>query len=110
MKNKILLPFVLLGTVGMVGALTACPSKKGEAGYGVSITNKDALTETWYAGTSRDLDIELTPAGNVMVEYTTGALTIVSSNTDVVNITGITANAMAEGQATITVKYHGWLT
>lgn len=112
MKNKILLPFVLLGTVGMVGALTACPEKEKkpakEEGYGVAITNKDALQETWYAGSSRALDIELTPAGNVMKEFTTGALTIVSSDTSVVSITGLSANALAEGSATVTVQYHGW--
>ena len=109
MKKQILLPFVLLGSLGMVAALTACPSNnQGKKGYGVAITNKDELQETWYAGSSRDIDIELTPAGNVMVEYTTGNLKIESSNPQVVNITGTSANALAEGTATITVKYQGW--
>ena len=110
MKKQILLPFVLLGSLGMVTALAACqPKEKGpEEGYGVAITNKDELLETWYAGTSRAIEIDLTPAGNVMQEFTTGALTIESSNTEVVSITGANANALAEGQATVTVKYHGW--
>ena len=109
MKKQILLPFVLLGSLGMVAALTACPNtNEGKKGYGVAITNKDELQETWYAGSSRDIDIELTPAGNVMVEYTTGNLKIESSNPQVVNITGTSANALAEGKATITVKYQGW--
>ncbi len=112
MKKQILLPFVLLGAAGLITSLGACQPRnqeeKPEEGYGVAITNKDALQETWYAGTSRALDIELTPAGNVMQEYTTGALKIESSNPDVVSITGANANALAEGQATVTVKYHGW--
>ena len=107
MKKQILLPFVLLGSLGMVACLAGC-GPQAEKGYNVAISNKDALQETWYAGSSRDLDIELTPAGNVMAELTTGALKIESSNTDVVSITGIAANALAEGEATITVKYHGW--
>lgn len=112
MKKQILLPFVLLGAAGLITSLGACQPRnqeeKPEEGYGIAITNKDALQETWYAGTSRALDIELTPAGNVMQEYTTGALKIESSNPDVVSITGANANALAEGQATVTVKYHGW--
>ena len=112
MKKQILLPFVLLGAAGLITSLGACQPRsqeeKPEEGYGVAITNKDALNETWYAGTSRALDIELTPAGNVMQEYTTGALKIESSNPDVVSITGANANGLAEGQATVTVKYHGW--
>ncbi len=107
MKKQILLPFVLLGSLGMVACLAGC-GPQAEKGFGVAISNKDALQETWYAGSSRDLDIELTPAGNVMAELTTGALKIESSNTDVVSITGIAANALAEGEATVTVKYHGW--
>ena len=110
MKKQILLPFVLLGSLGMVASLAACQPKeaKPEDGYGVAITNKDELLETWYAGSSRAIEIDLTPAGNVMQEFTTGALTIESSNTEVVSITGANANALAEGQATVTVKYHGW--
>ncbi|MBO4856609.1 MAG: hypothetical protein J5511_04495 [Bacilli bacterium] len=110
MKKQILLPFVLLGSLGMVASLAACQPKeaKPEEGYGVAISNKDELLETWYAGTSRAIEIDLTPAGNVMQEFTTGALTIESSNTEVVSITGANANALAEGQATVTVKYHGW--
>lgn len=112
MKKQILLPFVLLGAAGLITSLGACQPRnqeeKPEEGYGVAITNKDALNETWYAGTSRALDIELTPAGNVMQEYTTGALKIESSNPEVVSITGANANGLAEGQATVTVKYHGW--
>ena len=112
MKKQILLPFVLLGAAGLITSLGACQPRNQEEkpieGYGVAITNKDALQETWYAGTSRALDIELTPAGNVMQEYTTGALKIESSNPEVVSITGANANGLTEGQATVTVKYHGW--
>ena len=107
MKKQILLPFVLLGSLGMVAALAGC-TPSGEKGYGVEITNKDALQETWYAGSSRAIDINLTPAGNVMAELTTGALKIESSNPSVVSITGAVANALAEGSAKVTVKYHGW--
>lgn len=111
MKKQILLPFVLLGSLGMVTALAACQPKeaKPEEGYGVAISNKDELLETFYAGTSRAIEIDLTPAGNVMQEFTTGALTIESSNAEVASITGTNVNALAEGEATITVKYHGWV-
>ena len=112
MKKQILLPFVLLGAAGLITSLGACQPRnqeeKQEEGYGVAITNKDALQETWYAGTSRDIDIELTPAGNVMAEFTTGALKIESSNPDVVSVTGTSLNGLAEGSADVTVKYHGW--
>lgn len=116
MKKRILLPFVLLASFGMVTVLAGCDHKPNEEqkeqdvpeeGYGVEIANKDALHETWYAGSSRTVEINLTPEGNVALAINKKELKISSSNESVVSITGQAANALAEGQATITVKYHG---
>ena len=112
-KSRILLPFVLLASFGMVTTLVSCTPKQGqkeevpEEGYGVEIANKAALQETWFAGTSRNIDINLTPAGNVALELNNGNLKIESSNTQVLTITGQGLNAQAEGATTVTVKYHG---
>ncbi len=116
MKKRILLPFVLLASFGMVTVLAGCDNKPKEEqkeqdvpeeGYGVEIANKDALHETWYAGSSRTVEINLTPEGNVALAINKKELTITSSNVEIASITGQQVNALAEGQATITVKYHG---
>lgn len=76
--------------------------------YGVAITNKSALqADEWYNGVTRELDIELTPEGNVTLELSRGNLTIVSSNPAVVSVQGLALTAESEGEATITVTYHG---
>ena len=111
MKKRILLPLILLASFSMTAALTtACTKKaeKGEDGYGVEITNKDELLEEWFAGTSRTLAINLTPAGNVALAINKGELKITSSNEAVASVTGQSVNALAEGTATIEAKYHGW--
>ena len=111
MKSRFLLPFVLLASFGMVTTLASCTPKVKEEvpeeGYDVAITNKDALLETWYAGTSRNVDVDLTPVGNVALELNKGNLKVESSNADVVKVTGLGLSALAEGNATLTVKYHG---
>ena len=111
MKSRFLLPFVLLASFGMVTTLASCTPKVKEEvpeeGYDVAITNKDALLETWYAGTSRNVDVDLTPVGNVALELNKGNLKVESSNADIVKVTGLGLSALAEGNATLTVKYHG---
>ena len=142
MKNKILLPILLLATMTMV----ACNSGSKESSknpdptssdvqpttsdeqpttseeqpvssedpqsssdpvtYGVAINNKSQLTGEWYKGTTRDLDITLTPAANALQEIQKGNLVITSSNPEIVAITGLGMNALDKGKATITVKYH----
>lgn len=74
--------------------------------YGVKIANKAALQGEWYADTTRDLDIELTPAANALQELNKKTLTVTSSNTEVVAVTGLGLKSLKVGTATITVKYH----
>ena len=115
MRNKILLPILLLATF----ALGACNKEGGESSqseqttsqdttqYGVEITNKAALQEEWYAGANRDLEITLTPTGNPLKEITAKNLVITSSNEEVVLVSGLNLSALKEGTAKITVDYHG---
>ena len=73
--------------------------------YGVEIANKAALQGEWYAGTTRDLDVTLSPAANPLAELNKN-LTIVSSDAEVVTVTGLGLSALKAGTATITVTYH----
>lgn len=108
MKRKILLPLVLLAGMTLVGC-GGGNSGGGDSGkYAVEITNKTELQAEWYAGdASRDLKLTLTPEANPLKEWTDGNLTITSSRPSVVSLTGLGLNALAEGTATVTVKYHG---
>ena len=74
--------------------------------YGVAINNKTQLTGEWYKGTTRDLDITLTPAANALQEIQKKNLVITSSNPEIVAVTGLGLSALEKGEATITVKYH----
>lgn len=142
MKNKILLPIILLATLALTGCTfgqqtgsegskseqetsqqeSPTPASESESEsesqseseseppvvYGVAINNKAALQAEWYAGgASRQMDIELTPAGNVALAISKKELVITSSNAEVVSVTGQVLNAVGEGSATITVTYHG---
>lgn len=102
MKFKKLLPIALLSAM----MITACGGDTGPE-YGVEITNKDAIAaEGFYDTMSRELEIALTPEGNVMLEMTNGNLTVTSSDTSVVAVSGVVLTAMKEGTATVTVKYY----
>ena len=106
--KKILLPLILLAGMTLVGC-GAQPEAKPEEGYGVRIANKDELQAQWYAQSdARDVNIELTPEGNVLKELARKTLTVKSSNSRVVNVNGVSLHALNEGTATITVAYHGW--
>lgn len=101
MKFKKLLPIALLSAM----MITACGGTGSK--YGVEITNKDAIAaEGFYDTMSRELEIALTPEGNVMLEMTNGNLTVTSSDTSVVAVSGVVLTAMKEGTATVTVKYY----
>ena len=143
MKNKILLPILLLAAMTVTGcgkqpvssseqpgpassdvqpstseeqppvssedpvsSSEAPSSSEDPVTYGVAINNKAQLTGEWYKGTTRDLDITLTPAANALQEIAKGNLVITSSDPTIVAVTGLGLNALAKGQATITVKYH----
>lgn len=115
MRNKILLPILLLATFSLGACnLPGSSSKASEdAGttsevaseYGVAIGNKEALQGEWYAGTTRDLDVTLSPAANPLAELNKN-LTVTSSDPEIVAVTGLGLSALKAGQATITVKYH----
>lgn len=143
MKNKILLPILLLAAMTVTGcgkqpvqsseqpgpassdvqpttseeqppvssedpvsSSEAPSSSEDPVTYGVAINNKAQLTGEWYKGTTRDLDVTLTPAANALQEIAKGNLVITSSDPTIVAVTGLGLNALAKGQATITVKYH----
>lgn len=74
--------------------------------YGVTIANKEALQGEWYANTTRDLDVTLTPAANPLQELNKKNLTVTSSDPEVVAVTGLGLKSLKAGTATITVKYH----
>lgn len=74
--------------------------------YGVAIANKAALQGEWYANTTRDLDVTLTPAANPLQELNKKNLTVTSSDPEVVAVTGLGLKSLKAGTATITVKYH----
>lgn len=76
--------------------ITVTPSLKG-----VRITNKAALGESWVIG-SADRIVELAFSPDSYDLNNTGA-TIVSSNTNVVTVSGTTLHAVAIGTAKITV-------
>ena len=121
MKNKSLLPILVLAAL----TLTACnlpsadsaSSKQDESVsaevssedptvYGVEIANKAALQGEWYADTTRDLDVNLTPEANALQELNKKNLVIETSDAEVVAVTGLGLKALKAGTATITVKYH----
>ena len=127
MKNKSLLPILLLASFAL-GACTPAnsvnPSQPDETSapaevsseeqpvtsedtveYGVEIANKAALQGEWYAGTTRDVDVTLSPAANPLTELGKN-LTVTSSNPEVVAVTGLGLSALKAGTAKITVKYH----
>ena len=139
MKNKILLPIILLATLALTGCTfgqqtgsegskseqetsqqeSSTPASESESPsdsssdseppvvYGVAINNKAALQAEWHVReSSRDLDIALTPAGNVIQELSKKNLKIESSNSEVVLVNGVSLTAVGEGEATITVTYH----
>ena len=135
MKNKKLLPIAVLAALILGGCAgntkpstsrsssegsTASESSSQDSGspsessssdttqYGVAITNKAALQAAdWYNGATRELDIALTPEGNVTLELSRGNLTVASSNPAVVSVQGLALTAESQGEATITVTYHG---
>ena len=123
MKIKRLLPIALLAAMTLVGCSgnnrphgsssasqdsTGSESSSDTTTYGVSISNKTALqADGWYNEATRELDIELTPEGNVPLEINKGNLTVTSSDAEVVSVSGVVLTAHKEGTATITVTYHG---
>ena len=113
--KKRLLPILLLSSLFVIGG---CANKGGtdkkddEQGdttqYGVAIANKDVLTAAWYTDSNqRSITVTLTPEANPVAEMASGALTVTSSNTTAVNVTGLAINPLAVGKSTITVSYHG---
>ncbi len=72
----------------------------------VAITNKDALTAEWTVGDAdRTLNIAVDPAGNVNSLINKGKITVVSSDSTVVSVSGKVLKALKAGTATITVTY-----
>lgn len=116
MKKKVLLPILLLATMTLVGCNNNPPAKSSAPDasasepvepteYGVAIANKEALQGEWYANTTRDLDVTLTPAANPLTELGKN-LSVTSSDPEVVAVTGLGLKSLKAGRATITVKYH----
>ena len=117
MKKKVLLPILLLAAMTLTGCnqpnsgadskQESVPSEVSSdtTQYGVAIANKEALQGEWYANTTRDLDVTLTPAANPLTELGKN-LSVTSSDPEVVAVTGLGLKSLKAGKATITVKYH----
>ena len=72
----------------------------------ITISNKEALQAEWAFGSAnRTVNIALDPAGNVNYLISVGKITIVSSNTQVITVSGRVLHAAGAGTATITVAY-----
>ncbi len=107
-KRRILLPIFLLSAFVLGGCTT---NKKQESSqdttqYGVEIANKAALEGEWYVGENKDLNLNLTPEANPLAELGKN-LTITSSDTSVVAVTGLGLTGLKVGTAKVTVDYHG---
>ena len=84
---------------------TSSSTSEGDTYTAVTITNKDALTSEWfeYETAARRIELSITPAGNIMNLINTGVMTITSSNTAVVTVSGQMVTAVGAGTATVTV-------
>ena len=72
----------------------------------ISITNKEELQAAWAVeSANRTLSIAVDPAGNINLLINQGKITIVSSNPEVVRVTGRVLSAVSAGTAKITVTY-----
>ncbi|MDY6101360.1 MAG: Ig-like domain-containing protein, partial [Candidatus Enteromonas sp.] len=72
----------------------------------ISITNKEELQAAWAVeSANRTLSIAVDPAGNINLLINQGKITIVSSNPEVVRVTGRVLSAISAGTAKITVTY-----
>lgn len=72
----------------------------------ISITNKEELQAAWAVeSANRTLSIAVDPAGNINLLIHQGKITIVSSNPEVVRVTGCVLHAISAGTAKITVTY-----
>ena len=85
---------------------TSPPASSTETVYtAVAISNKATLEGAWHVGDSNlQVEIALTPEGNVTKLLNEGKLTITSSDTAIVSVIGVYLTAVAPGTATITVK------
>ena len=112
MRNKILLPILLLATFTL-GACNLNGNSNSNGGadsadateYGVTIANKETLQGDWFVGSTQDLDVTLSPEANPLLELGKN-LTVTSSNPEVVAVTGLGLSALSAGNAKITVQYH----
>ena len=129
MKVKGLLPIAILAALSLTGcqlfqktsesseqpasSSSASESESSESessseqeNYGVEIANKQTLLADWYKGSSRDLDITLTPEANPQVELRNGNLVVTSNDPEVVSVSGLGLTGLSVGSAIITVRYH----
>ena len=112
--KKRLLPILLLSSLFVLGG---CVNKGGEENkgeeqgetvtYGVAISNKTELQAEWFKGDAqRSLTLALTPEANALVELGAGNISVTSSKTDVIAVTGFGLTPIGAGKSTITVTYH----
>ena len=113
--KKRLLPILLLSSLFVLGG---CVNKGGNDNkgddqgdtvtYGVAISNKTELQAEWFTGDAqRSLTVALTPEANALLELGAGNLSVASSQTSVVAVTGLGLTPVGAGKSTITVTYHG---
>ena len=81
------------------------PQSSAAAQYTVTISNKEELQAEWFVGDqSRKVNIEVEPKANVAQLVNEGLITITSSDSAKLAITGQMASPVAAGEVTITVK------
>ena len=103
--NKRLLTTTAIFALGLSApaALMSC----GEPAVTIEITNKEELTAEWLVGTAqRTLSFKFEGAAvNPLTELQKGTLKITSSDSSVINVSGMVITALKQGDATITATY-----
>ncbi|MCD8209410.1 MAG: hypothetical protein LUC31_01165 [Coprobacillus sp.] len=114
--KKTIISLVALCSIGLCclagcdsgsGSTEGSPTEGSSSGSGFAISNKDELQEEWHINDSTR-QIEFTcddEEFNVSALISSGDLTVESSDTDVVGVSGTYLYPLGEGTSTITAKY-----
>ena len=85
---------------------TSSTSSSDSTVYSVAITNKEDLTAEWHVlDANRNLELDISPRGNLLDLFAEGILKVESSAPEVVAANNRTLTAVSAGTAVITVTY-----
>lgn len=110
--KKRLLPISIVCLLGLVGGLSSCGDSTSSPSVSltdtvyssVAISNKEDLKAEWHAGEGdRKVAFTISPEANVNSLISSGKLTVKSSNTSIVSVSGSMLSAVGVGSSTITV-------